>query len=117
MNYLITKEHANMIDASGVIDERLKAINLINRFDRNRAVFAIWGDQVAQKFDEQYGEGSWEKLEDWQRDTLIRSVKDQITDWMDQGDGITDLILTGFEGTESDWYGSEYQLRETFIAR
>ena len=79
--------------------------------------FAIGGDDVMEKFNEQYGEGSWEKLEDWQRDTLLRSVKDQITNWMDQGDGITDLILTGFEGTENDWFGSEYQLRESFIAR
>ena len=101
MNYLITKEQDDMID----------------KYQRNRAVFAIGGDDVMEKFNEQYGEGSWEKLEDWQRDTLLRSVKDQITNWMDQGDGITDLILTGFEGTESDWYGSEHQLRETFIAR
>ena len=104
MNYLITKEQA-------------KHANVIDAFDRNRTVFAIGGDDVMEKFNEQYGEGSWEKLEDWQRDTLIRSVKDQIINWMDQGDGITDLILDGFEGTENDWFGSEYQLRETFIAR
>jgi len=104
MNYLVTEKQAEQAD-------------MIDKYQLNRAVFAIWGDDVVQKFDEQYGAGSWVKLEDWQRDTLMRSVRDQITNFMDVGDGVTDLILDGFEGTENDWYGSEYQLRDTFIAR